>query len=39
MSTRSHFMCSLIHNGVLGGGLTPDEKGVTFRTGKVTVDT
>ena len=32
------FSCSLVHNGVLGGGLFADESGVTYKTGKVTVE-
>ena len=32
------FMCSLCHNGILGGTLCLDEKSVTYRTNKLTVD-
>lgn len=31
------FMCSLCHNGILGGGLYLDHQAVTFRTQKLTV--
>lgn len=32
------FMCSLCHNGILGGALYLDENSVTYRTNKLTVD-
>ena len=32
------FICSLCHQGVLGGGLYLDEKSLTYRTNKLTVD-
>ncbi len=32
------FMCSLCRDGVLGGGLYLDNKSVTYRTQKLTVD-
>lgn len=32
------FMCSLCHNGVLGGGMYLDAESVTFKTQKLTVD-
>ena len=32
------FICSLCHNGILGGGLYLDAEAVTFRTNKLTVD-
>ena len=32
------FICSLCHNGILGGALYLDENSVTFKTNKVTVD-
>ena len=32
------FVCSLVHNGLLGGGLYLDEQSVTYRTNKLTVD-
>ena len=34
---RNVFMCSLCHNGILGGGLYLDHQAVTFRTQKLTV--
>lgn len=35
---KTCFLCSLCHNGILGGGLFVDDEAVTYRTGKVTVD-
>ncbi len=35
---RKAFMCSLCHNGILGGGLYLDTKSVTYRTQKLTVN-
>ena len=32
------FLCSLCHNGVLGGALYLDVQAVTYRTQKLTVD-
>ncbi len=32
------FLCSLCHNGILGGGLIVDDNTITFKTGKVTVN-
>lgn len=32
------FVCSLIHNGILGGGLYITEEDVTYRTNKLTVE-
>lgn len=32
------FMCSLCHNGILGGGLYLEPQSVTYRTQKFTVD-
>lgn len=32
------FVCSLCHNGILGGGLYLDKKSLTYRTNKLTVD-
>ena len=32
------FMCSLCHNGILGGALILDEESLTYRTNKLTVD-
>lgn len=31
-------MCSLCHNGILGGGLYLDKNTITYRTQKLTVD-
>lgn len=35
---RKAFMCSLCHNGILGGGLYLDNQSITYRTQKLTVD-
>ena len=35
---KNYFIVSLCKNGILGGGITADEYGLTYRTGKVTVD-
>ena len=35
---KSYFVCSLCHNGILGGGLILDDSTLTYKTGKVTVD-
>ena len=35
---KKAFMCSLCHNGLLGGGLYLDSKTLTYKTGKLTVD-
>ncbi len=35
---RKAFMCSLCHNGILGGGLYLDDNSVTYRTQKLTVN-
>ena len=32
------FVCSLCHNGILGGMLYLDDSSLTYRTGKLTVD-
>ena len=32
------FLCSLCHNGILGGGLYAEEEAFVYRTGKLTVD-
>ena len=32
------FICSLCHNGILGGGLYLDSNSLTFKTNKLTVD-
>jgi len=35
---RKVFMCSLCHNGILGGGLYLDSQSVIYRTQKLTVN-
>lgn len=35
---KKSFMCSLCHNGILGGGLYLDERSITYKTQKLTVD-
>ena len=35
---RKIFMCSLCHNGVLGGALYLENDSLTYRTNKLTVD-
>ena len=35
---RKTFICSLCHNGILGGTLYLDEASVTYKTNKLTVD-
>lgn len=35
---RKVFMCSLCHNGILGGGLYLDHNSVTYKTQKLTVN-
>lgn len=35
---KNYFICSLCHNGVLGGGLIVDEHMLNYKTGKVTVE-
>ena len=35
---RKVFICSLIHNGILGGAIYLDQQSVTYRTNKLTVD-
>lgn len=35
---KKSFACSLCHKGILGGGLYLDDKSVTYRTGKITVE-
>ena len=32
------FVCSLCHNGILGGGLYLDSQSLTYKTSKLTVD-
>lgn len=34
---RKAFICSLCHNGILGGALYVDESAMTYRTQKLTV--
>lgn len=34
---KKAFMCSLCHNGILGGGLYLSESSVTYKTQKLTV--
>lgn len=34
---KNLFLCSVCHNGLLGGGLYLDGQALTFRTGKLTV--
>ena len=33
-----YFICSLCHNGILGGGLCLDEQSLTFKTNKLTAN-
>lgn len=35
---RKAFICSLCHNGILGGALYLEPESVTYKTGKLTVD-
>ena len=35
---KKTFLCSLCHNGILGGALYLDENSVTYKTNKLTVD-
>ena len=35
---RKAFLCSLCHNGILGGALYLEPESVTYRTNKLTVD-
>ena len=35
---KKSFMCSLCHNGILGGALYLDENSVTYKTNKLTVN-
>lgn len=35
---KKAFLCSLCHNGILGGVLYLDENSLTFKTNKLTVD-
>ena len=34
---KNVFVCSLCHNGVLGGGLYVDDSAITYKTNKLTV--
>ena len=34
---KSVFICSLVHNGILGGALYVDEQSIKYRTNKLTV--
>lgn len=34
---KSVFICSLVHNGILGGALYVDEQSITYKTNKLTV--
>ena len=35
---RKIFICSLCHNGILGGGLYLDDNSITYKTNKLTVN-
>lgn len=36
---KKSYICSLIcHNGIVGGGIYIDEKSITYKTNKLTVD-
>ena len=35
---KKTFICSLCHNGILGGALYLDEASITYQTNKLTVD-
>lgn len=35
---KKMFICSLCHNGILGGALYLDDVGLTYKTNKLTVD-
>lgn len=35
---KTAFLCSLIRGGILGGALYLDEKAVTYKTNKLTVE-
>lgn len=37
-SSMKSFVCSLCHNGILGGGLYLDSISLTYKTNKLTVD-
>ena len=34
---KQYYVASLCHKGILGGGITADDEGITYKTGKVTV--
>ncbi|MCR4998495.1 MAG: hypothetical protein K6A05_01500 [Lachnospiraceae bacterium] len=34
---KAVFVCSLIHRGLLGGGLLVEDSSITYKTGKVSV--
>ena len=34
---KDYFIASLIEGGILGGGITTDEEGITYHTNKLTV--
>ncbi len=35
---RKSFVCSLCHNGILGGGIYIEDNSITYKTNKLTVD-
>jgi len=35
---RKSFVCSLCHNGILGGGLYIEDSSIIYKTNKLTVD-
>ena len=35
---KKAFICSLCHNGILGGGLYIEDRSITYKTNKLTVD-
>lgn len=35
---QRYFITSLVYNGLIGGGITVNEEGVTYHTGKLTVE-
>ena len=34
---KEYFIASICRNGIIGGGITADEEGLTYKTGKLTV--
>ena len=34
---KEYFIASFCRNGLIGGGITADEEGLTYKTGKLTV--